>query len=120
MKKNLKRLTAMALVCAMTVLTACGGTSTTSSSGASEAASEGTTEAAASGEKIVTIAQTGDWDSFMPMNTTNSGADNINELMFDRLMTINTDGTFEPRLANSWETNETSDKIIYHLNENAK
>lgn len=56
----------------------------------------------------------------MPMNTTNSGADNINELMFDRLMTINTDGTFEPRLANSWETNETSDKIIYHLNENAK
>ena len=71
MKKNLKRLTAMALVCAMTVLTACGGTSTTSSSGASEAASEGTTEAAASGEKIVTIAQTGDWDSFMPMNTTN-------------------------------------------------
>ena len=56
----------------------------------------------------------------MPMNTTNAGADNVNELMFDRLMTINTDGTFEPRLAESWETNEAQDKITYHLNPNAK
>ena len=56
----------------------------------------------------------------MVMNTTNVGTDNVNELMFDRLMTINTDGTFEPRLAKSWETNEAQDKIIYHLNEDAK
>ncbi len=66
------------------------------------------------------MAQTGDWDTFMPMNTTNAGADNVIELMFDRLMVINTDGTFEPRLADSWETNEAQDKITYHLNENAK
>ena len=66
------------------------------------------------------MAQTGDWDTFMPMNTTNAGADNVIELMFDHLMVINTDGTFGPRLADSWETNEAQDKITYHLNENAK
>lgn len=71
-------------------------------------------------EKVVTIAQTGDWDKFMVMDTTNSGADNVNELMFDRLMVLNSDGTFGPRLAESWETNEAQDKIIYHLNKNAK
>lgn len=56
----------------------------------------------------------------MVMDTTNSGADNVNELMFDRLMVLNADGTFGPRLAESWETNEAQDKIIYHLNKNAK
>lgn len=80
------------------------------------AAAEGST----GGEKVITMAQTGDWDTFMPMNTTNAGADNVIELMFDRLMVINTDGTFGPRLAESWETNEAQDKITYHLNENAK
>ena len=123
MKKNLKKLTALALVFTMAAMTACGGGSSTGTTAAGTSGSGETaaTEAASSGgEKVVTIAQTGDWDSFMPMNTTNAGADNVNELMFDRLMTINTDGTFEPRLAESWETNEAQDKITYHLNPNAK
>lgn len=124
MKKNLKKLTALALVFTMAAMTACGGGSSTGTTAAGTSGSGETaaTEAAASsgGEKVVTVAQTGDWDSFMPMNTTNAGADNVNELMFDRLMTINTDGTFEPRLAESWETNEAQDKITYHLNPNAK
>lgn len=71
-------------------------------------------------EKVVTIAQTGDWDKFMVMDTTNSGADNVNELMFDRLMVLYSDGTFGPRLAESWETNEAQDKIIYHIDKDAK
>ena len=50
------------------------------------------------GEKVVTIAQIGNWDTFMPMNTTNQGSDNIIDLLFERLMIIKTDGTFEPRL----------------------
>ena len=124
MKKNWRKLTALALVCAMAALTACGGAGGTDPAGTAASGSAETSAAAStgnsSGEKVVTIAQTGDWDSFMPMQTTNAGADNVNELMFDRLMTINTDGTFAPRLADSWETNETQDKIIYHLNENAK
>lgn len=126
MRRNWKKLTALALACVMASMTACSGggsASTTAASGEGTTAASGETaggETSSGGEKVVTVAQTGDWDSFMPMNTTNAGADNVNELMFDRLMVINTDGTFAPRLADSWETNETQDKIIYHLNENAK
>ncbi len=115
-----------AALAAMLLFSACGGstgsssTASTAEGAASTAAGESDASASATGEKIVTIAQTGDWDTFMPMNTTNAGADSVIELMFDRLMVINTDGTFEPRLAESWEINETSDKITYHLNPNAK
>ena len=125
MKRRSTKIAATALAAAM-VLTACGGGASTATSAAGESGNAADGSAAASdtasagGEKVVTIAQTGDWDTFMVMNTTNAGADNINELMFDRLMIINTDGTFEPRLADSWEINDTSDKITYHLNENAK
>lgn len=89
-----------------------GGSSETS-------AAQGTT-GGSNAEKVITIAQTGNWDTFMPMNTTNQGSDNIIDLMFERLMVIKTDGTFDPRLAESWEVNETSDVITYHLNPNAK
>lgn len=123
MKRNMLKVVAASLAGAM-LLTACGG-----SGGANQtsAAADGSAETSAAaeagstgGEKVITMAQTGDWDTFMPMNTTNAGADNVIELMFDRLMVINTDGTFGPRLAESWETNEAQDKITYHLNENAK
>ena len=124
MKRNMLKVVAASLAGAM-LLTACGGGSSSSSQTTAAAGDSAETSAAAEagstgGEKVITMAQTGDWDTFMPMNTTNSGADNVIELMFDRLMVINTDGTFEPRLADSWETNEAQDKITYHLNENAK
>ncbi len=123
MKRKSTRIVAAVLAAAM-MLTACGGGSTAAGGGETTASANGggatSVAATAGGEKIVTIAQTGDWDTFMVMNTSNSGADNINELMFDRLMIINTDGTFAPRLAESWEVNDTSDKITYHLNEKAK
>ena len=124
MKRNMLKVVAASLAGAM-LLTACGGGSSSSSQTTAAAGNSAETSAAAEagstgGEKVITMAQTGDWDTFMPMNTTNAGADNVIELMFDRLMVINTDGTFGPRLAESWETNEAQDKITYHLNENAK
>ena len=123
MKRNMLKVVAASLAGAM-LLTACGGSSsatqTTAAAGDSTETSAAAEAGSTGGEKVITMAQTGDWDTFMPMNTTNSGADNVIELMFDRLMVINTDGTFEPRLAESWETNEAQDKITYHLNENAK
>lgn len=124
MKRNMLKVVAASLAGAM-LLTACGGGSSSSSQTTAAAGNSAETSAAAEagstgGEKVITMAQTGDWDTFMPMNTTNSGADNVIELMFDHLMVINTDGTFGPRLADSWETNEAQDKITYHLNENAK
>ena len=123
MKRNMLKVVAASLAGAM-LLTACGGSGganqTSAAAGGSAETSAAATAGSTGGEKVITMAQTGDWDTFMPMNTTNSGADNVIELMFDRLMVINTDGTFEPRLAESWETNEAQDKITYHLNENAK
>ena len=121
MKRNFLRAIAVPLILGL-LLSACGGAAAGTSEKSANAAG-GETQANTSdkeAEKVVTIAQSGDWDTFMVMNTTNVGTDNVNELMFDRLMTINTDGTFEPRLAKSWETNEAQDKIIYHLNEDAK
>ena len=124
MKRNMLKVVAASLAGAM-LLTACGGGSSSSTQTTAAAGNSAETSAAAEagstgGEKVITMAQTGDWDTFMPMNTTNAGADNVIELMFDHLMVINTDGTFGPRLADSWETNEAQDKITYHLNENAK
>ena len=123
MKKNMLKVVAASLAGAM-LLTACGGSGganqTSAAAGGSAETSAAAEAGSTGGEKVITMAQTGDWDTFMPMNTTNAGADNVIELMFDRLMVINTDGTFGPRLAESWETNEAQDKITYHLNENAK
>ena len=123
MKRNMLKVVAASLAGAM-LLTACGGSGganqTSAAAGGSAETSAAAAEGTTGGEKVITMAQTGDWDTFMPMNTTNAGADNVIELMFDRLMVINTDGTFGPRLAESWETNEAQDKITYHLNENAK
>lgn len=123
MKRNMLKVVAASLAGAM-LLTACGGSGganqTSAAAGGSAETSAAAEAGSTGGEKVITMAQTGDWDTFMPMNTTNAGADNVIELMFDRLMVINTDGTFGPRLADSWETNEAQDKITYHLNENAK
>ena len=123
MKRNMLKVVAASLAGAM-LLTACGGSGganqTSAAAGGSAETSAAAEAGSTGGEKVITKAQTGDWDTFMPMNTTNAGADNVIELMFDRLMVINTDGTFGPRLAESWETNEAQDKITYHLNENAK
>ena len=123
MKRNMLKVVAASLAGAM-LLTACGGSGganqTSAAAGGSAETSAAAEAGSTGGEKVITMAQTGDWDTFMPMNTTNAGADNVIELMFDRLMVINTDGTFGPRLAESWETNEAQDKITYHLNENGK
>lgn len=117
MKRNFVRIIAASMACTM-ALSACGGPSSGTAGGGVQA--DAPAAGGSTGEKVITIAQSGDWDTFMVMNTTNAGADNVNELMFDRLMVLNTDGTFEPRLADSWETNEAQDKMTYHLNQNAK
>lgn len=117
MKRNFVRIIAASMACTM-AFSACGGPSSGTAGGGVQA--DAPAAGGSTGEKVITMAQSGDWDTFMVMNTTNAGADNVNELMFDRLMVLNTDGTFEPRLADSWETNEAQDKITYHLNQNAK
>ena len=121
MKKS--KLICLILVLAMVLsaLTACGGKDNAGDNNTANQGGNGGNEESSSGkEKIVTMAMSSDWDTLMPLNTTSSHADIVNENIFDRLTIINRDGTFEPRLAESWEVNDASDKITYHLNKDAK
>ena len=119
MKRNFVKAAAASMACVL-MLSACGGggqsagnegagnqaegSATEGGNGASGDQKESNAQTSG-GEKVVVMAQTGDWDSFMVMNTTNAGADNVNELMFDRLMVINTE----------WHDGEpvTAEDIVY-------
>ena len=96
MKRNMLKVVAASLAGAM-LLTACGGGSSSSTQTTAAAGNSAETSAAAEagstgGEKVITMAQTGDWDTFMPMNTTNSGADNVIELMLPLSRVLQTAG----------------------------
>lgn len=72
-------------------------------------------------QKIVTMAMTSAWDTFVPFNTTNGNTDAVLDLIYDKLIVLNTDGSVKPRLAKSWSIDEaTHTKITFVLNEKAK
>ena len=79
------------------------------------------TEAAAeTGEpKGVTVAMTSAWDSMMPLNTNSNYSLFVYDQIYDRLAQGNSQGEYDPRLADSWEVNEDSTVVTFHLNPNA-
>lgn len=71
--------------------------------------------------KTVTMAMTAPWDTLVPFNTTNANSDVVLELLYDKLVVVKADGTFKPRLADSWSIDEeTHTKITFNLNKDAK
>lgn len=70
------------------------------------------------GEKTVTFGTSTLWETFNYLDTTSTPTDGVIEEFFDRLVVINTDGTFDPRIAKSWDIDGTD--ITFHLDENAK
>ena len=74
----------------------------------------------AEGEKTITMAMVSAWDSVIPFDTTSSYSDCILDLLYDKLVYLKADATYEPRLADSVEMNEDSTVLTFHLNENAK
>ena len=109
-------------------LAACGGSASstaTSTDTASEAASEAASaaeesaEAAPAGEKVITAAISTGWDTMMPLNTTSNYTRMVMDQIYDRLTQTTSDGTIEGRLAESWETNEDSTAVTFHLHDNA-
>lgn len=70
------------------------------------------------GEKTVTFGTSTLWETFNYLDTTSTPTDWVIEEFFDRLVVINTDGTFDPRIAKSWDIDGTD--ITFHLDENAK
>lgn len=121
MKKKLLSLI-LTTILTMTVLAGCGSADTetdnhTPSSGNTENGDASAEESNA--DKVVTIAVSTVWDTLNPLAHTSTNTDEVQEMIYDRLIIVNGDGTYEPRLASSWEANETQDIITIHLNENA-
>lgn len=133
----MKRLSAAALALIMILsafLAGCNGsTSGSEPSGTSSAASTPSQSAEPSGSqpsesapsqpagpKTVTMAVTSAWDTFIPFNTTNAYTDAVLELMFDKLIVVKADGSFGPRLADSWSMSADNTSITFQLNPNAK
>ena len=79
------------------------------------------TEAAAeTGEpKVVTVAMTSAWDSLMHLHTNSNYSLFVYDQIYDRLAQGNSQGEYDPRLADSWEVNEDSTVVTFHLNPNA-
>jgi peptide/nickel transport system substrate-binding protein len=102
------------LLVLLIALTGCGG------SGANPDSEETPESAAKQGPKVVTMAIVSNWDSLIPHDTTSSYSDVIINQIFDKLAIIRSDGTFAPRLADTWEMNEDSTVFTFKLNENAK
>ncbi len=71
----------------------------------------------AAGEITVTLGQSTLWETLNWMATTSTPTDYVQEEIFDMLFITNTDGTFDPRLADSWEVDGKD--VIFYLNENA-
>jgi len=69
---------------------------------------------------VVSMAIPSTWDTLMPLNTTSAYSDAIFDLIFDRLLVIRQDGSYESRLAEKYEVSENSDEIVFYLNKNAR
>ena len=144
MKKSLSLLlVSLLLVC---VVSGCGKTATTQTTAETQAPAAAATaapatetaaqtEAAAQTEtaapaetaaaeetvhrNVVSVGVANEPNSYHPYNATSTAGDNIFDFIYDRLVFTNADGSFEPRLADSWESNEDNTVITFHLNENA-
>lgn len=71
-------------------------------------------------DKTITLAMVSGWDSLVPFDTTSSYSDLVLDILFDKLVYLKQNGSYEPRLATSWEMSADNTELTVHLNENAK
>lgn len=111
MKKKLSLLLAAAIAVSL-MLTACGTAtgSATSSSSAGSSAAEGPKDT------VVTMAIISSWDTLNIYNTSGNYGSCVADQMFERLVTCTHDGTYEPRLADSWKMSDDNTSITFTLN----
>lgn len=122
----MKKLTALllALVMCFACLTACGNNSsdnsdTTPTPDTNEVSTPATGEVTdtqqSSGDKAVVVGIPNTWNTMVPMNPGSAYTLEVGGLIFDMLIRINTDGTGEPRGAESWEMSDDLSTITFHL-----
>ena len=73
-----------------------------------------------SGEKTITIAMVSAWDSLIPFETTSNYSDAAIDLIYDKLVYLKANGTYEPRLAESVEMSSDNKTLTFHLRKDAK
>ena len=136
MKHSFSKMTAFVLASLMT-LSACSAPAAPQEG--SQPAEAATTQAAGEGQSngettapqkethsddgavTITMAMTAPWDTFIPFNTTNGNTDAVLELMYDKLIVVKANGEHEPRLADSWEQDTETGKVLtFKLNKDAK
>ena len=104
--------TTMAVLTAATTLAACGGNSGSTAGGAAGTA---TAEAAGAAPTTVTVAVSENILTLDPLDQNCVPGAAVMDLVFDALVEDNQDGTFSPRLAESWEVSEDGLTYPFHL-----
>src|SRR5690625_2446864 len=117
------------------VLAACGGGggNTGGSSATEPAATSSTTPSAgqtgsgttgssgpSSDSSTVTLAMTSAWQGMQPYNVVGLYTTVLFDNIYDRLIYLNRDMEYQPRLASRWEMNDTFDEMTFYLQQNAK
>ncbi len=70
--------------------------------------------------KVITTAMVSAWDSLIPFDTTSSYSDFVADIIFDKMVYLKADGTYIPRLAESWEMSDDNMVLTFHIDKNAK
>lgn len=129
MKKSNLLKKAVSVLLVASALAGCGSSASQTATTAAPAAagtetSEAATEAASSESSAepgtITMAMVSAWDSIIPFDTTSSYSDAVLDLIYDKLVYLKQDGTYEPRLADKWSMSDDNKVLTVHLNENAK
>lgn len=76
--------------------------------------------AGGSADKRLTIAMTNAWATWNPYGSPGNYTDIISDMVYDKLLVNEKDGTTRPRLASSYEVAPDHSSITFHLNPNAK
>jgi len=116
----------LAMLMILSLITGCGGKPETDTVEADVPAADGSAASNSTEEKkepvILNMAMNSAWADLIPYNQSSGGnySNVVLGLLYDRLYTINPDGSYGPRGAKSWEIGEDKMSITFHLDENAK
>lgn len=70
--------------------------------------------------KVITMAMVSAWDTLVPYDTTSAYSDLVFDILYDKLVYLKADGTYTPRLAESWEMSDDNKVLTFHLDKDAK
>lgn len=104
----MKRWLSTMLLSLTLVVSACGGTSGTSGAGTEGGAQE------------LVVAFSTEPVTLDPQDTSDGISNNANELLFDKLVTLDKNNEIVPQLAKEWSTSEDGKKMTFKLREDAK